>query len=388
MTNLRISDLVELSAPNHATDYVMVLRVAQSDLVKVLIEDILPIDDDFYNALSTATQVISSDSLLIWYSSAGGYRKIPQGVYTAPEVTALKGWFLGGSVTGTASAICDRLNIATETCASIAGMVLSQARFGLASITWSDAQVGYQFGGSTSGVVVWATCCKTNLKAETTVAYPQADMFQGRYLHAGGGNGTTHGYLSGGYRSYEYDDTEKFTFATELCVRTDSAILSVARQGPTWLTHEFYAGYILGGATSGPGYVASCDKINYSTDTSSVPGFVLTLAREKTASGGDNTTKGYILGGYTGGNVDTADRLTYATETCAYISSANLITNRRAMSGISQGGTYVYVSGGFDAADSSVTERLVIATETTAVVAGGAITTARQMLTSNSEVYW
>lgn len=391
MENKRLSELASMGTPDFNNDYVLIVDVSGSQLAKALMKYLKAPDDDFYNTLSEATQSTNYDHILIWDGSFGQYRKAALGVFTAPETTALKGFFLGGrNAGGTPVATTDKFNITSETASAVAAANLSMIRYGLSSITWENAAVAYHFGGTSttdySGVVY--NTDKTQLASEITVTYAVAYLYQGRYMHASGGNGVSHGYIAGGNRGgYPYNDTERFYFFTEVCTRTTSAFLTSARQGLGWSNYQYYQSYFLGGST--PTYQTSCDKIVYSTDTTaSVGGGILSQARDQMCCCGDNVSKGYFLGGYTGANVTTCDKLTYATETTVNVPGAPLVTARRGMAGISQGSTYGYFSGGFDSAVSAVTERLVMATDTVAVVAGGSITAARQNLTSCSEVNW
>ena len=81
-------------------------------------------------------------------------------------------------------------------------------------------------------------------------------------------------------------------------------------------------GFFSGGSTGS--YLATADRTTYATETTAaVSGANLSQARGYLAAAG-NVDKGFFSGGYTGALVATADRTTYATETTAAVSGANL----------------------------------------------------------------
>ena len=392
MADRKISELDVMGTIDRANDYAVILDVSDSEMKRCIMQFLYAADDDF-NTLLAAAQTVNSDSILIWDTSASDYRKVPIGVFTSPELVAIKGYYLGGQITGgTHVATADKLNIVTETCSVVATANLSVARSNCCAITWENAEVGYVFGGNT-GIPVVITD-KISFATQITLAYPQADTVHARYSSGAGGTGSvasggSGGYIVGGARPYAVADTEYFSFSIETCTIAASTNLSQARYNMGWINNDFYHGYFFGGASDGPTYYATCERLEYSTGlvTIKITGN-LSLARSKVSSSGDGHTKGYILGGTTNNPVNTADKFVISTEITSAQASANLITARYGMSGISQGPAYGYHSGGFDVAVSSVTERVVAVTDVTAVVAGGALITATENMIGISTLYF
>jgi len=388
MANRRISDLTEIGSPDKANDYVMVMDVSETQLKKCLISSITAPDDDFYNNTTTVMQTTNADLLLIFDVSAGQYRKVSLGAFTAPELTALEAFFFGGQIGGgTYVVTADKFSIPSETASAKASADLSLARMNSASFTWENAEISYIVGGYAGAAL--GLNDKFSFGTEITSNLVAGLLYHPRYLANAGGDGHTKAFVIAGARPYAETEAEQFTFSGETFSLQASADMSQAKMGFAWVNYAAYSGYFLGGASAGPSYLSGCEKLTYTTDTMAIQSSAdLTQARYQMSTNSTGDDNGYILGGYSGTAVNTAEKLVFATEITSVVASANLVTARYSMAGVSQGATYGYHTGGFDTGVSSVTERLVVATDTTAVLAGGSITSARQGLTGSSSLHF
>jgi hypothetical protein len=137
--------------------------------------------------------------------------------------------------------------------------------------------------------------------------------------------------------------------------------------------------------SGGPSSVVA-DRTTYATETTAaVSGANLSVAREGLGAAG-NALKGFFSGGLAGAVSAVADRTTYATEVTAAVSGANLSVARRylaAAGNITKG----FFSGGFTGSDSAVADRTTYATEVTAAVSGANLSAARDFLASAGNAF-
>jgi hypothetical protein len=136
-------------------------------------------------------------------------------------------------------------------------------------------------------------------------------------------------------------------------------------------------GFFSGGTTGSVSLVA--DRTTYATETTAaVSGANLSAARSHLAAAG-NAFKGFFSGGSTGTDSAVANRTTYDTETTVAVSGANLSVARDGPS--ATGNAFKgFFSGGHTSAVSAVADRTTYATEVTAAVSGANLSAARQGL--------
>jgi hypothetical protein len=84
----------------------------------------------------------------------------------------------------------------------------------------------------------------------------------------------------------------------------------------------------------------TADKLTYSTDTTAAQTTANLSQARNYLAGISEGTKGYFAGGNTGAIVATADKLTYSTDTTAAQTSANLSQARNLLAGIDGGTLY------------------------------------------------
>ena len=210
---------------------------------------------------------------------------------------------------------------------------------------------GYFAGGNGSTGSISVIADKLTYANDTTAAQTSANLSQARRNLAGCSGEGTKGYFVGGITGGSSVTTaDKLTYFTDTTTSQTSANLSQARHSLTGISQGTTKGYFAGGDTAGgAGAVATADKLTYAGDTTAAQTTAnLSQARYDLAGCSGDSTKGYFAGGDTAGGayVSTADKLIYSTDTTAAQGSANLSQARYGPAGISQGTTKGYFAGG------------------------------------------
>jgi hypothetical protein len=289
---------------------------------------------------------------------------------------SIKGYFAGGQTTATTSlATTDKLTYSNDTTVAQTTANLSQARKYLAGV--SGIQKGYFAGGGTGNGVAVATADSLTYATDTTAAQFSVDLSQARYWLAGVSEGSTKGYFAGGTiatnGTSNLATTDKLTYSNDTTVAQTTANLSQARYFLAGVDGTSTKGYFAGGTTDGVSLLTTADKLTYSNDTTAAQTSAnLSQARYGLAGCSGDSTKGYFAGGYSGSVslLTTADKLTYSNDTTAAQTTANLSTTRWSLAGISQGSTKGYFAGGATAlavtSRTNLTDKITYATDTTA----------------------
>jgi hypothetical protein len=323
------------------------------------------------------------------------------------------GYFGGGDPAPSPQVIIDKLTYSTDTTAAVPGANLSVGRYSLAATGNSTA--GYFGGGvSPSAPQPFSTMDKLTYSTDTTVYTPSANLIIGRYAHAATsalGNAlptapflnsaplvpakrysdnlyssTKAGYFGGGA---DRSTMDKVTYASDTTTAVPGAVFTnhVVSRGAT---SSQTAGYFGGGNAVIGGYyqvIGKIDKLTYSTDTTA---YITNLssARYALAATG-NSTAGYFGGGSLPGpfNPTTVlmDKVTYSTDTNVAAPTANLSSPRYG-SGATGNSTAGYFGGGHSsvtAPDSSTgMDKLIYSTDTTAQVPGASLSSPRHKLSA------
>ena len=139
-----------------------------------------------------------------------------------------KGYFAGGN-TGNYAATADKLTYSNDTTAAQTTANLSQGKGRLAGCS-GDSTKGYFAGGLTGAGVDVATADKLTYSTDTTIAQTTADLSQARYGLGSISELSTKGYFAGGINVSDYITTaDKLTYATDTTTAQTSANLSQAR---------------------------------------------------------------------------------------------------------------------------------------------------------------
>jgi hypothetical protein len=288
------------------------------------------------------------------------------------------GYFAGGFTTGSVIvATADRITFSTSTTAAQTSANLSQARWGVGTVS-DKTTYGYFAGGTTSAGV--ATADRLTFSTSTTAAQTSANLSQARWGVAGLSDGTTYGYFAGGFTgaSVTVATGDRITFSTSTTAAQTSANLSQARYYLSGLSDGTTYGYFAGGLTGASVTVATGDRITFSTSTTAAQTSAnLSQARYVLSSVSDGSTYGYFAGGFTGAAVATAELITFSTSTTAAQTSANLSTVRYGMGGSSDGQTYGYFAGGDSGTTVATADRITFSTSTTAAQTSANLSQAR-----------
>ena len=231
----------------------------------------------------------------------------------------------------------------------------------------------YSLGGQdgSTGAIV-ATADKTNMSAETTAAVTTANLTVVRDGTGAAGNPSVAGYSSGGRSDRFVSDqtlTDKVTFSNDTTAAAGTAALSQARYEVAGLSERSSKAYFAGGLTGSGGKVQTTDKLTFSGDaTSAVSTANLSLARAAASGISEGTTKGYWGGGVSSGSItptNVTDKITFASDATAALTTANLSVARFRMVAGSDGSTKGYFAGGQTGSGLSDTDTLTFSTDTT-----------------------
>ena len=209
---------------------------------------------------------------------------------------------------------------------------------------------GYFAGGNTTAGNSSATADKLTFSTDTTAAQTSANLSQAKTNLAGCSGEGTKGYFAGGSTgSVSYSTTDKLTYFTDTTFAQTSANLSQAREYLAGISQGTTKGYFAGGGNISSGSLATADKITYAGDTTAAQTSAdLSQARFALAGCSGEGTKGYFAGGSTDGvnGFATADKLTYSTDTTSAQTTANLTQARGYLAGCSGNSTKGYFAGG------------------------------------------
>lgn len=183
------------------------------------------------------------------------------------------------------------------------------------------------------------------------------------------------GALDGGYWTKGNGTSaqpQKMSFSTEICTIKTNASLVHATPRCCSVSNNNDAGYYLGNESF---FANNADKISFATDTTAAQTTArLSTVRAFTAGLSDRDTKGYVAGGGTSNltaNITVAtDQITFATDSTAAQTTANLSIGRAGLYGMSEGSTKGYFIGGkrTDNVVVVVADVIMFSTDTTSAV--------------------
>lgn len=188
-------------------------------------------------------------------------------------------------------------------------------------------------------------------------------------------------YCLGGFATTFAQQSDKLNMATDAVAVNQASSLLIQQDRCASVSNAADSGYVIAGGTL-PATVtntAVAQKITYSTDVCSLVATAnASVARRSLMGLNCSTYKAYMLGGYTNTQVVTADRLTFSTELTAAVAGANLSAARWGAASVAGGHGAGYVVGGRDAADKNTGDKVTYATDTTAACATANTTAARR----------
>ena len=192
----------------------------------------------------------------------------------------------------------------------------------------------------------------------------------------------TYGYFGGGYTPTEYTTIDRIDFSNET-TSVPGYNLTQPRESLSACSSNSY-GYFGGGDAPSliPGSVATIDRIDFSNETTSAPGYNLTQARSGLTAVSSSSY------GYFGGPSTTIDRIDFSNETTS-APGDNLPQARYYLAACSSN-SYGYFGGGADTPPPNTIDRIDFSNETTSAP-GYNLTQARGYLSavsSNSYGYF
>ena len=290
------------------------------------------------------------------------------GVSTRRVGKATYGYIAGGESPGGASSIIDRIDFTTETSAPSAVLPkLPSATQQLAG--GFNSNYGYWAGGGPPHI---CTITRLDFSNETTGAN-SSQLTQARRWFAGVSN-SNYAYFAGGYTGAAFSTViDRLDFATESVSSPRSYNLPQARNGVTSVWNSNY-GYW------GGGYPRCCtiDRLDFSSETTSVPSSSLTQARDELAAA-SSKSYGYFAGGSVPGGCCTIDRIDFTTEVVS-TNPGQLTQARNGLTG-SYNSDYGYFTGGVTPlANTTTIDRLDFAADTVSLPSQS-LTQARTALT-------
>jgi hypothetical protein len=292
--------------------------------------------------------------------------------------TGVKGYF-GGGYTNAASNTAEKITFSNDTSAAVTTATLTAPRHDSAGLS-NGSTKGYFGGGWSSGTTYFSASDKITFSNDTTSALTTAGVGNQRQGLVGVSNRSTKGYYAGGILNGTWGGAvDTVTFATDIGAYNPSG-LTQARFDCAGVTDGSTKGYIVGGYTSYTVTVVTTDKITYSSDTTGAQ----TTANLPAARGGcggvsEGQTKGYVLGGDTGSgtNSTAAYKITFSTDACAAVTTANLSAGRRVGGALSQGSSKGYYAGGYTTANTAQADILTYSSDTTAAQTTANLSVAR-----------
>jgi hypothetical protein len=325
-----------------------------------------------------------------------------------------KGYFVGGQTSsvfgGGIVDTAEKITFSTDTIATQTTAKLSVKRTSLSAIAGQDR--GYFAGGISSGIRT--TADKIIFSTDTTAAQTSANLSQARYDLAGVSEGSSKGYFAGGdtNSSNRVATADKTTYSNDTTSAQTTANLSQARFKVVGIGQEYTLAFGNNSITSGNIASGQINNFHFSSGTYLISGLVTSgsvgdnaifsgniasgqIGRFQindfnaginigTTRGGD---KGYFAGGNTNSYVATTDKLTYVTDTTAAQASANLITAKGGLAGVSEGSTKGYFAGGRIVAGGvivSTAEKLTYSTDTSISQTTANLSQSRWILTGIS----
>jgi hypothetical protein len=236
----------------------------------------------------------------------------------------------------------------------------------------------YVLGGFDAGVTTFYTIAdKIMMTAETASAITTANLSQARGAGGSVANPAVTGYVMGGNTTSTATvmTADKLNFSNDTTAAQTTAKLSQARSQLYGVSERSTKGYVAGGFTTATPVVAvaTADKITFAGDSTAAQTTAnLSTARKASAGLAEGTTKGYWAGGYTGSIITscvvTAESVTFSSDTTAAKTTANLSAFRAESFAGSDGSTKGYWCGGQTGAASTRVDKITFSTDTTAAL--------------------
>jgi hypothetical protein len=251
----------------------------------------------------------------------------------------------------------------------------------------SSNNYGYFAGGILNGSTYTATADRIVFSTGVTSANTVSNLSQVRGNLAGLSDGATYGYFAGGYTnaSTYVATADRIIFSTGATSANTVSNLSQARGNLAGLSDGATYGYFAGGDSGS--FLATADRIIFSTGATSANTVSnLSQTRRYLAGLSDGATYGYFAGGSNGSYVATADRIVFSTGATSANTVSNLSQARGNLTGLSDDVTYGYFAGGYtNSAYVATADRIVFSTGATSANTVSNLSQARAYLAGLSD---
>ena len=245
----------------------------------------------------------------------------------------------------------------------------------------SSRNRGYFSGGLNPSGSAQSTTDKILYSTNTTSHAPGADLVTNRFNAASAGT-LDIGYIGGGGPS-SITLFEKVTYSNETRSAVPGMTLDAVGGGQG---RGAVGNRTVGFWCGGNGANSNSDKITYATETAALTTTAnLSSARFQPLYAG-NTTTGYMCGGFMPGSSEQTDKVTYPTDTTSAVPAANLSSARYGGSGFgnAEKGYFIGGSGPGGGSPLAVAERLLYSSDSMSLAPTANLTSARYMVTGTS----
>lgn len=298
--------------------------------------------------------------------------------YVATKPGELYGWF-GGGLTPTATASVDRITYASDTTTATTRGSLAATRYAQAA-TGNGDYGWHGLGGP--GPAPTSTTTRIDYANDGASSTNRGIMTLARMLPAATGTANDGWWTNGAFPGTTYlTRVDRMTYATDTATTSARGNMSVVKSRGAATTDTTTYGWFGGGYTRTPlAATSAVDRITYANDTATATARgPLAVGRTDLAATG-NFNYGWYGGGSVSGVLNTTyNRIDYASD-----ASTALVRGTRAI------GTYYPLATGTDSYGywtgngpststySTMIQRMTYATDTNATVSTGNLVTARQ----------
>ena len=236
----------------------------------------------------------------------------------------------------------------------------------------STSNDGYYGGGNIAGVGYYSKFDKISYSTETTTSLPAAQASYGSNTYAQGSTSSqTEGW------SNRNSDLYKLTYSTSTQSSSPAADLTFNPVGAASGFGYISKGYIVGGYSGGP--LSTMNEITFATSTvGSAPNFA--YSGYDRSSGTGNQTAGYLAGSIPG--TTNAGKYVYATSTA--VALPGKLSQARSESGATGNETNGYFSGCGNNGSGTRTDKVAYSTDTFTYIPGANLLKAVDGVAANS----
>ena len=153
------------------------------------------------NTYTSDSEILDFDSEVCYFQTSAALTQARANMSSLSDGRS-KGFFRGGNTaTGAEVVTCDKIFFATDSTSTHTAANISQSRMAIGSVSERNTK-GYSCGGQSGSTVIYlATADIINFTTETNTASTVSNLSQGRSYSCGITEGTSKGYIMGGFTS-------------------------------------------------------------------------------------------------------------------------------------------------------------------------------------------